>query len=101
MTAPSLPFDVTGTPLQAPREGVVGGPQRPVWSEYRPKTPVDCDHCVRVAYETAQAGEPYPGLRTARRKRRQGGVSLLLCHEHARIQKETDDRLFAEGAGLW
>jgi hypothetical protein len=54
------------------------------------KTPVDCDHCVQVAYESAMADEPFDGLRKARRKRRHGDQTLLLCSEHARIQQAQD-----------
>ena len=89
MTA-TLPLRIDGKPIRAPRKGVVRGGSRPAWSEYRPKAPVECDHCVQVAYETAMAGEAYPGMRTARRKRRQDGKNLLLCHEHAQIQQAQD-----------
>lgn len=90
-----LPLEIEGKPIKLPRQAA-RGKERPVWSEYKPKTPVDCNHCELVAYETAMAGEPYQGMRTAP-KRRQDGQNLLLCHEHARVLHEQDQVDFPPG----
>ena len=96
-TAPPLPFKVDGKPIRVPRRTPPRGVQRPVWSDYRVKVPVNCDHCAQVAYETVLTGEGHEGMRKARRKRRQGGDNLLLCHEHARAQQEKDKADYPEG----
>lgn len=90
MSEAVLPFRLDGKPLRSPRKAPPRAAERPEWSDYDVKTPVDCDHCVQVAYESALNGEPFAGLRKARRKRRHGGAALLLCSEHARIQQDQD-----------
>jgi hypothetical protein len=55
---------------------------------------VRCDHCVLRAYDTLREGDGFEGIRKARRRRRQVGGDpevLVLCHEHAAIQREQDD----------
>lgn len=64
------------------------------------KVPVDCDHCVLVAYESAMNGEGFDGLRKARRKRRQDGQNLLLCSEHARQQYDQDQIDYPVGESI-
>lgn len=86
----TLPLRLDGKPIRVPRKTPSTGPQRPEWADYQVKTPVNCDHCVLVAYETAMEGGSHDGLRKARRKRKQGTLILLLCSEHARIQQDQD-----------
>lgn len=95
-----LPLRLDGKPVRAPKKPHVGaGSERPTWSEYRPKVPVDCDDCVQIAYDTAMDGEPFPGIRTARRRRQRNGQNYYMCSEHARAQEERDRRDYADVAG--
>lgn len=98
MTAVPLPLKTDdGKPIRIPRHAPTQGVSRPVWTDYRVQVPVDCNDCEQVAYETAMTGDPFPGLRKARRKRRQDGQSRLYCHEHARIQQQQDQADFPPG----
>lgn len=89
-----LPITVDKKPVRRPTTSPADeGTERPTWSDYRPKNPVRCDHCVLVAYETAMKGEmTTEGIRSARFKRRQGQVNLHLCIEHGN-QLKADDQV--------
>lgn len=91
----TLPLRVDGKALRAPTAKPPKKPGKPAWSDYKPKTPVRCDHCAQVAYESLQAGEGFVGTRQARMKRRHDGENLLLCAEHANLQRELDKADYA------
>lgn len=89
MTDTLFPSLVT-KPVRVPRTTASLNGERPAWTEYHVKTPVQCDHCLIGAYESLVAGEGFEGIRTARFKRRQDGNNWLLCAEHAQTQREMD-----------
>lgn len=80
-------FDVPeGTPVRAPRRSAPPASE-PIWTRYRPKNPVKCDHCMRVLAETNGTG---PIAQTARYRRRAGGTDEVLCYPHAQLQRDAD-----------
>lgn len=92
----TLPLEFDGPPLTTPpSNGVRAGGRKPVWSDYRVKTPVRCDHCLSVAYATLRDGKPHEGLRDAKFKRKYGAEILLLCAAHAAVLREADRVEFA------
>jgi hypothetical protein len=60
---------------------------KPVWTIYRPKVAVPCDHCKQVQAE--REGDA-PLARKARHRRKAGGTDLLLCGPHAQEQRARD-----------
>jgi hypothetical protein len=87
MTTPPM-FDVPeAKPVLAPSKRVQAARAKPVWSKYRPKNPVKCDHRLAVLAETGGHG---PATKQARHARKSGGQRLLLCGPHAQIQREID-----------
>lgn len=87
----TLPLDLAIHPIGVPRGTPLRGVQEPDWSDYRVQVPRVCDHCIEAAYETQQAGGGWAGVRHARRKRKHGKSILLLCSEHAQIQRQKDE----------
>lgn len=68
-------FDVPkGAPVRAPRRSVPPASE-PIWTRFRPKTPVKCDHCMRVLVETNGTG---PIAQTARFRRRANGTDAAM-----------------------
>jgi len=82
-------------PVKAPSKRVQAARAKPVWSRYRPKNPVKCDHCLLVLAENGGQG---PATKQARHARRQGKERLLLCGPHAQIQREKDGLPQLKGA---
>lgn len=72
-------------PLVKPRREL--GPGKPRWSKYRVKDPLKCDDCNLVLHLCRGDG---PASRRAWWRRKQGGVDLLLCIEHAQQRREED-----------
>lgn len=87
MTTPPM-FDLPdAAPVRAPSKKALAARAKPVWTRYRPKNPVKCDHCVQVLAENGGNG---PATRQARHARRFGTERELLCGPHAQIQREKD-----------
>ena len=84
--------ELFATPKAKPlrRPALSGGAGKATYSKYKVKTPVSCDHCQQVVYEDLMAKRPAGMPRQAHVKRRQGGKTELLCHEHAKLAKEHD-----------
>ena len=74
-------------PAGMPHRGLPAVSQAPTWAKYRPARPVRCEVCMRVLAETGGDG-PLP--RDARWKRRAAGQTVLLCHDHAQVQRHVD-----------
>lgn len=71
------------------------------WTAYRqpvPAVPVECAHCVKIAVDRLWLGTgAYDGIRAATQRRScTGDETMLLCAEHAHVQRRLDDagRLF-------
>lgn len=93
----ALPLKLEGKPVRAPRDPA-SGKSRPQWSDYHVKNRIQCDHCVLNAYDSAMTGQlAIDGIRSARFKRVQDRKVLLLCAEHAQMQRQIDARDFPPG----
>lgn len=61
---------------------------RPVYSNYRPKTRVHCDDCVQEIHDRTPERAPYPA--SARFRRRQGTEVRALCAAHRQARERTE-----------
>lgn len=80
-------FDLPDQPPPPAPQRVPEGPAKPVWTTYKPKHPVKCDHCKQVQAE--RQGDA-PLARNARHRRRAGSSDLLLCGPHSQEQRARD-----------
>lgn len=80
-------FDLPDLPKPLAPKATPPASAKVVWTIYRPKNPVKCDHCKQVQVE--RQGDA-PLANNARHRRRAAGSDLLLCGPHSQEQRERD-----------